>query len=61
MNFDSDDYYYVKNWFVVKHTPSNEYLVWHNRKVNPWEIIRDNLNYFEARDFVKILNKLYGR
>ncbi len=39
------------------------YEVWHD-KVNirvPHIIIRKDLNYFEAKDFIKILNKLYGK
>lgn len=61
MNFDSDDYYYEKKWFVVK--SDNKYSTF--MKYQPIDIksdiVRKNLNYFEALKFAKVLNKLYGK
>jgi len=61
MNAHSDDYYYEKKWFVIK--SGNKYFTF--MKYQPSDkkndIIRKNLNYFEAVKLVKILNKLKGK
>lgn len=64
MNADSDDYYYKKNWFVIK--DNNKYFSWCKSKnlIKPlpiYSIIREDLNWFESVKLVKILNKLKGK
>ena len=63
MNGDSDNIYYKKNFFVVK--DDNLYFCWSalNSTYFPSDsnIIKKNLNWFEAVKLVKILNKLNGK
>ena len=59
MDMDTDDYYYKKDWCVVK--TKMKYLAWHSEMdyfVAPFDMIRENLNWFETVKLVGILNKI---
>ena len=64
MNVHSDDYYYKKHFMVIKRDNLyfcyEHYVLDGNNLYPELNIIKKNLNWFEAVKLVKILNKLKG-
>ena len=60
MNGETDRYYYKKDWIVIREI-TKKYYICHVTSHHSSEIIREKLNWFEAKDLQIILNKLHGK